>query len=119
MACEFQQQCGNLANCYTLVTYLLTYYWIGVLEICSREQTPTGHVPRDASAMDGRSSARRSASGQVELNYRPTQPPILRGTSGVDGVDEDVEEVAAAVASLGLIQLDTHTHAPDMNWVTL
>ena len=84
------------------------------MEICSREQTPTGHVPRDASAMDGRSSAKRSASGQVELNYRPTQPPILRGTSGVDGVDEDVEKVAAAVASLSLIQLDTHTHALDM-----
>jgi len=24
MACEFPSRCGNLANCYTLVTYLLT-----------------------------------------------------------------------------------------------
>jgi len=24
VACEFPQRCGNLANCYTLVTYLLT-----------------------------------------------------------------------------------------------
>ena len=25
VACEFPERCGNLANCYTLVTYLITY----------------------------------------------------------------------------------------------
>jgi len=26
MACEFPKRCGNLANCYTLVTYLLSAF---------------------------------------------------------------------------------------------
>jgi len=33
MACEFPQRCGNFANCYTLVTYLLTCLYMYVTRI--------------------------------------------------------------------------------------
>ena len=33
MACEFPYRCGNLANCYTLVTYLLTVSCFSKIQI--------------------------------------------------------------------------------------
>jgi len=64
VACEFPLRCGNLANCYTLVTYLLTY----IRPRCSQQQL--AHSYKCTSAIGhSRSSDSKNHKIKIKIVY--------------------------------------------------